>query len=85
VSDDDLLPHPGAVTGTAVADGDEFGDYRWVTPVRAADILGISARELFRLIDTGALPAYRIADELKLLADDVRQRRDSSPEGGTPP
>jgi excisionase family DNA binding protein len=73
------------VTGTAVADGDDFGDYRWVTPVRAADMLGISAPELIRLIDSGELPAYRIADELKLLADDVRQRRDSRPGGGTPP
>ena len=80
-----MLPRPGAVTGTAVADGDDFGDYRWVTPVRAADMLGISAPELFRLIDTGELPAYRIADELKLLADDVRQRRDSRPGGGTAP
>jgi excisionase family DNA binding protein len=73
------------VTGTAVADGDDFGDYRWVTPVRAADMLGISAPELFRLIDNGELPAYRIADELKLLADDVRHRRDSRPEGGSAP
>ena len=80
-----MLPRPGAVTGTAVADGDDFGDYRWVTPVRAADMLGISAPELFRLIDTGELPGYRIADELKLLADDVRQRRDSRPGGGTAP
>ena len=80
-----MLPRPGAVTGTAVADGDDFGDYRWVTPVRAADMLGISAPELFRLIDTGELAAYRIADELKLLADDVRQRRDSRPGGGTAP
>jgi hypothetical protein len=80
-----VLPRPRGVTGTAVADGDEFGDYRWVTPVRAADMLGIAAPELFRLIDTGELPAYRIADELKLLADDVRQRRDSQPGGETPP
>ena len=78
-----MLPHPGAVTGTAVADGDEFGDYRWVTAVRAADMLGISTPELYRLIDIGELPAYRIADELKLLADDVRRRRDSPPGGGT--
>ena len=78
-----MLPHPGAVTGTAVADGEEFGDYRWVTPVRAADMLGISTRELYRLIDIGELPAYRIAEEVKLLADDVRQRRDA-PRGGGP-
>ena len=85
MSGNNVLSRLGAVTGTAVADGDEFGDYRWVTPVRAADILGISTQALFRLIDTGELPAYRIADELKLLADDVRQRRDSSPGGGTSP
>ena len=71
------------MTGTAVADGEEFGDYRWVTPVRAADMLGISTRELYRLIDIGELPAYRIAEEVKLLADDVRQRRDA-PRGGGP-
>jgi hypothetical protein len=73
------------VTGTAVADGDDFGEYRWVTPVRAADMLGISMYELYRLIDTGDLPAYRIAEEVKLLADDIRQRRDSPPGGGTVP
>jgi hypothetical protein len=80
-----VLPRPGAVTGTAVADGDDFGEYRWVTPVRAADMLGISMYELYRLIDTGDLPAYRIAEEVKLLADDIRQRRDSPPGGGTVP
>jgi excisionase family DNA binding protein len=80
-----VLARPGPVTGTAVADGDEFGDYRWVTPVRAADMLGISTPDLYRLIDTGELPAYRIADELKLLADDVRQRRDSPPGDGPSP
>jgi excisionase family DNA binding protein len=80
-----VLPRPGAVSGTAVADGDEFGNYRWVTAVRAADILGISTRELYRLIDIGELPAYRIAEELKLLADDVRQLRDSSPGSASSP
>ena len=80
-----MLPRPGAVSGTAVADGDDFGDYRWVTAVRAADMLGISTHELYRLIDTGELPAYRIADELKLLVDDVRQRRDSSSGSGSSP
>jgi hypothetical protein len=80
-----VLPRPGAVTGTAVADGDDFGEYRWVTPVRAADMLGISMYELYRLIDTGDMPAYRIAEEVKLLADDIRQRRDSPPGGGTVP
>ncbi|HEY7069763.1 MAG TPA: helix-turn-helix domain-containing protein [Acidimicrobiales bacterium] len=72
------------MTGTAVADGDdEFGDYRWVTPVRAAEMLGISIHQLYRRIDTGALPAYRIAEELRLLTDDVRQLRDQPPERGT--
>jgi excisionase family DNA binding protein len=72
------------VTGTAVADDDgEFGDYHWVTPVRAAEMLGISIDELYRRIDTGELPAYRIAEEVRLLAEDVRQRRDAPPAGGT--
>jgi len=79
-----MAPHPGPVTGTAVADDDdEFGDYRWVTPVRAAEILGISIHELYRRIDNGELPAYRIAEELRLLSEDVRQLRDQPPESGT--
>jgi hypothetical protein len=48
-------------------------------------MLGISMYELYRLIDTGDMPAYRIAEEVKLLADDIRQRRDSPPGGGTVP
>ena len=87
---DDRLDEPCRVTtcspprcrdGTAVADGDDFGDYRWVTPVRAADMLGISAWSC-SVIDTGELPAHRIADELKLLADDVRQRATRGPKAG---
>ena len=79
-----MAPHPGVVTGTAVADDDdEFGDYRWVTPVRAAYMLGISLHQLYRRIDTGELAAYRIAEELRLLADDVRHLCDQPPERGT--
>ena len=33
--------------------GDEFDGYRWISARRACDILGIPARELYRLIDRG--------------------------------
>ena len=36
-------------------------NYRWMSSVRAAQRLGLSVRDLYRLIDQGDLPAYRIA------------------------
>jgi len=71
------------VTGSR-AEG-EFPSYRWLSATRAAGQLGLTLRELYRLIDTGRLPAYRIAGELKLMADDVdrwRTRDHASRSGG---
>jgi excisionase family DNA binding protein len=78
------VPRRGAVTGTAVADRDGFPPYRWVSPARAAALLGISLRDLYALVDSGQLPAYRIAGEVKLLARDVDdwQRRHGPPSPG---
>jgi excisionase family DNA binding protein len=42
-----------------------------VSPVRAAQILGVPVADVYKLIDGGRLPGYRIADEVKLLAHDI--------------
>ena len=71
------------VTGSRAGGG--FPSYRWLSAARAAGQLGLTLRELYRLIDTGRLPAYRIAGELKLMADDVdrwRTRDHTSRSGG---
>jgi excisionase family DNA binding protein len=46
-------------------------NYRWISSVRAAERLGVSIRDLYRLIDRADLPAYRIAGEIRLLAHEV--------------
>ena len=72
-----------AVTGPRAEAGSP--SYRWLSAARAAGQLGITLRELYRLIDTGRLPAYRIAGEVKLMADDVdrwRTRDHASRSGG---
>lgn len=70
---------------TVSADGGDDGvlrDYRWISPVRAAALLDIDLRDVYRLIDRGDLPAYRIAGEIRLLARDVEAYRD--PTAGDP-
>ena len=56
--------------------GDEFDGYRWVSDRRACDMLGVSVRELYQLIDHGHLRGYKIAGEIRLLAHDVEVLRD---------
>ncbi|MDQ4069902.1 MAG: helix-turn-helix domain-containing protein [Actinomycetota bacterium] len=52
----------------------------WLKPAEVARLLGIPTRELYRLIDEGALPAYKFGRTIRLLASDVeeyqRQRGD---------
>ena len=38
---------------------------------QAAARLGVEARELYRLVDAGELPAYKVGRDLRLRADDV--------------
>jgi excisionase family DNA binding protein len=45
--------------------------YDWVSPTAAAERLGVQVRDIYRLIDTGNLPGYRIVDEVRLLAHEV--------------
>jgi excisionase family DNA binding protein len=54
----------------------------WRKPLDVARELGLPTRELYRLIDAGALPAYRFGRTIRLLASDVeayRRRRATEP------
>ena len=51
--------------------GDEGGNPGWVTASDAARQLGVPPRQLYDLIDRGALPAYHVADDLVLRPGDV--------------
>lgn len=55
--------------------GDGGRRYRWVSAARAAEMLGLTVTQVYMLIDRGDLPGYRIADEIRLLADDVERLR----------
>ncbi len=52
------------------------GDGGWVTVRDAALQLGIRPRQLYELIDRGALAAYHREGDVKLRADDVAAYRD---------
>ena len=47
--------------------------YDWISPAAAALRLGLAVRDIYRLIDTGSLPGYRIVGEVRLLAHEVDQ------------
>ena len=47
----------------------------WRKPVDVARELGIPTRQLYRLIDEGALPAYQFGRTIRLLATDVDEYR----------
>jgi excisionase family DNA binding protein len=38
----------------------------WIGTTTAAEILGVASRTLYRLIDSGSLPAYRIGRVIRL-------------------
>ena len=72
------------MNGTPAAGRGRLPAYRWVSPARAAELIGVTLRELYALVDAGDLPAYRIAGEIKLLAHVVDQWRLRHP-GPDPP
>ncbi|HEX6420180.1 MAG TPA: helix-turn-helix domain-containing protein [Acidimicrobiales bacterium] len=43
----------------------------WISPAQAAVRLGIGVRDVYRLVDRGDLPGYRIAGEIRLLGHEV--------------
>ena len=49
--------------------------FDWLKPREAARRLGIPTRDLYRLIDEGALPAYKFGRAIRLLASDVEEYR----------
>lgn len=53
--------------------------YRWLTPAEAAERLGVPVREVYRLIDAGRLPGYRIANQVRLLAHEVDELAERPP------
>ena len=44
---------------------------RWLSTAAAADWLGIASRTLYRLIDEGKLPGYRIGRVFRVKEEDV--------------
>jgi excisionase family DNA binding protein len=45
--------------------------YHWLSPSEAADRLGVTPRDVYRLIDRGVLAGYRIDGRIRLLAHEV--------------
>lgn len=50
----------------------------WLSTKEAAGRLGITTRTLYRLIDEGSIPAYRIGRVLRLQATDIDAFVDAS-------
>lgn len=71
----------GAVTPTTLADDGDDPSYRWVSAARAGEMLGLTVTHVYMLIDRGIVPGYRIAGEIRLLADDVERLRSRRDEG----
>ena len=46
-------------------------DTRWLSTRAAADHLGITTRTLYRLIDSGQLPAYKFGRVIRLKESEV--------------
>ena len=53
--------------------------YDWLSPTAAASRLGVQVRDVYRLIDTGGLPGYRIGGSVRLLAHEVDEFGRQSP------
>jgi excisionase family DNA binding protein len=45
--------------------------YHWLSPTEAADRLGVTPRDVYRMIDRGVLVGYRIDGRIRLLAHEV--------------
>ena len=52
----------------------------WLNTREAASRLGVTARELYRLIDVGELPAYKDGRDIRLRLADVEAYRSAHPQ-----
>lgn len=48
-----------------------MGEARWVGTAEASDRLGVTLRTLYRLVDEGRLPAYKIGRVIRLKETDI--------------
>ena len=51
----------------------------WLNTREAASRLGVTARELYRLVNVGELAAYKMGRDLRLRLDDVEEYRQAHP------
>ena len=51
---------------------------QWLSTTEAKDRLGVTLRTLYRLIDEGQVPAYKIGRVIRLKEDDVKGFLESS-------
>lgn len=52
-------------------DTDTTNTIEWLSTTKAAAIVGVTPRTLFRFIDSGELPAYRFGRVIRLKRNDV--------------
>ena len=48
-----------------------MSEARWLSTAEASDRLGVTLRTLYRLVDEGRLPAYKIGRVIRIKEDDV--------------
>jgi excisionase family DNA binding protein len=53
-------------------------DIRWLSTGEASERLGVTLRTLYRLVDEGRIPAYKIGRVIRLKEDDVDVYIDSA-------
>lgn len=75
----DLLPTRTRPTSLICTMTDE-DSIRWMSTREASDRLGVTLRVLYRLIDHGSLPAYKIGRVIRLKADDVERWNPDDPD-----
>lgn len=46
---------------------------RWLSTAEASDHLGVTLRTLYRLVNEGRLPAYKIGRVIRIKEDDVER------------
>ena len=64
------MPKSSDTTGDGSSEEQGPG-YRWLGTTAAADLLGVVPRTLYRLIDEGLLPAYKMGRVIRLKSTDL--------------